>query len=210
MKKLLCSFSLVTFVGLLLIGCSDKTVTPVESSAGSLQKENSGSGSAILRYESEGAYGFYDEDTHLLLAIGINDPSSFCSGGGGMDWFEVKELLLPNADPELRRLVLQIRANDVTAIIWQADFPPEDFCAFMLDNEPLASGMVNFMYSDNDCWSVLQGNLNSNAFGYKAQGSLESTGGQSYNLNFFDHITWDWDRTWIRENVKIQLVPNGN
>ncbi|HSW56539.1 MAG TPA: hypothetical protein VLH59_15765 [Ignavibacteriaceae bacterium] len=210
MKTLLSAAALLVFIGLLFFGCSDKTNQPVESSNGTLQKEGSGEGAGILRYEAENAYGFIDVDAHLLLVLGINDFPDFCSGGGGMEWFKFKELLLPNTDPELRRLIMQITARDVTAVIWQADSWPEDFCDFALNNQPLATGTANFKYTDNDFYAWWQEHPNRNPFGYKANGSLESLTGQKYNFNFFDRIIWDWDGSKFMENIKIHLIPKGN
>jgi hypothetical protein len=210
MKTLLSAIALLVFVGLLVVGCSDKTNQPVESSNITLQKEGNGEGAGILRYEAENAYGFIDVDAHLMLVLGINDFPAFCSDEGGMDWFKFKELLLPNADPELRRLIMQITARDVTATIWQADSWPEDFCDFVLNNQPLALGTANFKYTDNDFNAWWQEHPNRNPFGYKANGSVESQNGQNYNFNFFDRIIWDWDGSKFMENVKIHLVPKGN
>ena len=134
-----------------------------------------GSGAGILRYEAENAYGFIDVDAHLMLVIGINDFSGYCTAGSGMEIFAFKELLLPNADPELRRLIMQITARDVTAVIWQADAWPEDFCDFALNNQPLAVGTANFKYTDNDFNAWWQERPNRNPFGYKANGSVEDS-----------------------------------
>jgi len=210
MKSIFSAVALLTFVGLVLIGCADKSTQPVESSSVSFQKETSGLGAGILRYEAENAFGFIDVDAQLMLVLGINDFSNFCAVGGGMDIFKFKELLLPNADPELRRLIMQITARNVTAVIWQTDAWPEDFCDFVLNNNPLAVGTANFKYTDNDFNAWWQEHPNSNPFGYKANGSLQSQSGQRYNFNFFDRIIWDWDGSKFRENVKIHLVPNGN
>ena len=42
MKSLLSAFALLIFIGMLFIGCSDKTNQPVESSNITLQKESNG------------------------------------------------------------------------------------------------------------------------------------------------------------------------
>jgi len=210
MKSLLSVFALFVIVGLLIIECSDKSTQPVEFTSGTLQKESNGSGAGILRYEAENAYGFIDVDAHLMLVIGINDFTGYCTEGSGMEIFSFKELLLPNADPELRRLIMQITARDVTAVVWQADAWPEDFCDFAINNQPLAVGTANFKYTDNDFNAWWQEHPNSNPFGYKANGTLVDQSGQQYNFNFFDRIIWDWDGSKYKENVKIHLVSKGN
>lgn len=210
MKTFLSALALLAFVGLLVIGCSEKTTQPVESSNLTLQKVGNGEGAGILRYEAENAYGFIDLDEHLILILGINDVQNFCNGTGGMDIFKFKELLLPNANPDIRRLIMQINARDVSALVYQADEWPADFCAFILSNNPLAVGTANFKYTDNDFNAWWQEHPNRNPFGYKANGSITGPNGQEYNLNFFDRIIWDWDGSKFMENIKINLIPNGN
>ncbi len=210
MKTLLSTIALLAFIGILFLSCSDKTTQPVESSNLTFQKVGNGEGAGILRYELENAYGFIDYDEHLILVLGLNDVQNFCNGTGGMDVFKFKELLLPNVDPELRRLMMQIKAGDITALIYQADEWPEYFCDFALNNEPIAVGSANFMYTDNDFNAWWQEHPNRNPFGYKANGSLIGPNGQEYNFNFFDRVIWDWDGSKFTENVRIHLVPKGN
>lgn len=210
MKTLLSAVALLAFIGLLFFGCADEQMQPVQSSSGTLQKQSNGQGAGILRYEEENAYGFIDEDAHLLLVLGINNPSDFCSGIGGMDIFKVKDILLPNADPELRREIMQINCGDVTAIIWQSDEWPADFCDFILNTNPLAIGSANFRYRDNDFWAWWQNNPNANAFGYRANGTMDGPNGEKYNLNFFYKITWDGVATNYMENLNTHLVLRGN
>jgi hypothetical protein len=210
MKTLISVIALLVFFGLLFIGCSEKTAQPVETSTVSLQKESSIEGAGITRYEAESYYTFWDGQ--LLLIIGCNDLSLACSGGGGYDLFKFKELLLPNVDPELRRLIMQINAGDATTIVWYMESWPEDndLCPFVLNNEPIAIGTANFNYTDNDFYAWWQGHPNSNPYGYKANGSLVGSNGQEYNLNLVDRIIWDWDGSKFREHGKILLVPKGN
>ena len=210
MKTFLSALALLAFVGLLVIGCSEKTTQPVESSNLTLQKVGNGEGAGILRYEAETYFTFWDGQ--LLLIIGCNDLSLACSGGNGYDLFKFKELLLPNSDPELRRLIMQVKVGDATAIVWHMESWPadNDLCPFVLNNEPIAIGTANFNYTDNDYNAWWQEHPNRNPFGYKANGSLVGPNGQEYNLNFFDRIIWDWDGSKFMENIKINLIPNGN
>ena len=210
MKTLLSAIAFLAFIGILFLGCSDKTTQPVESSNLTLQKVGNGEGAGIVRYEQENAFGFIDYDEHLIIVLGINDMQNFCNGTGGMDIFKFKELLLPNADPELRRMVMSIKAFDVTASVYQADEWPEYFCDFTLSHQPIAVGPANFNYTDNDVNAWWQDNPNANAFGYKANGSLVGPTGQRYNFNFFYRVAWDGVETIYVENVNIHLVPRGN
>lgn len=210
MKRLISAIVLLVFIELIFIGCSDTLTPPDQSSQSFLQKEGNGEGAGILRYEAENYYIFLDFEAQLLLFIGVNDVLETCNGTGGFDIMKFKELLLPNADPELRRLIMQINCGDAAAIVWQASDWPANLCDFALSTEPLAIGTVNFRYTDNDFNAWWQEHPNSNPFGYKANGSLVGLNGEEYNLNFIDRINWDWETTkWI-ENFKIHLIPRGN
>lgn len=208
MKRLLCTIVLLFSVGLLFFACSDKSTQPVESSKGTLQNIGNGEGAGIT-YETKNAYGFIDVDENLILVLVCDDIHALCSNHGGMEWVKFKELLLPTSDPELRRLIMQITACDVNAIVWKADTWPEDFCDFALNNQPFAVGTANFKYTDNDYCAWWQEHPNRKPFGYEASGSVESLTGQKYNFNFFDRIIWDCDGSKFTEDVKINLVPKG-
>ena len=164
MKKLFSVFALITFFGLLITGCSDKPITPVEanetnSSAVSLQKD-SGPGAWIIRYEADyWFYIFYDEDAGLALTLGINDISKFCNYEGGIDIVNIKELYLPNADPNLRRMIDLEKAHDYTAMIWQTETDPTLGVArdFICNHEPMATGLSHFTATDNDYFAFRHG-----------------------------------------------------
>ncbi|MCL5030388.1 MAG: hypothetical protein M1480_15360 [Bacteroidetes bacterium] len=219
MKTIYSVVMLIAFIGLLIIGCSDKSNSPVESSATnyntvSLQKGSAGSGAWVIRYESNTAFWFNDPESELVLTLGVNDISSLCSGAGGLDMFAFKDIYLPNADSNLRRIVEQMKGKDITAMIWQPDPWPSSFtsfCNFYNNFGPaMATGTVNFIYTDNDVYAWAQDNKNSNAFGYKANGTLMSQDGQVYKLNFVYRGVWDGvDLATYKETFKIQLTVTG-
>lgn len=214
MKKLFLVFALITFFGLLITGCSDKSKAPVEtnettSNVVSLHKD-SGPGAWIIRYEADyWFYFFYDEDAGLALTLGINDISKFCNDEGGFDIDYVKELYLPNADPNLRRMIDLEKAHDYTAMIWQTNSAPDpnNLGNLICEQQPMASGPVKFLARDNDWYAWIQDNKNSDSYGFKANGTLESQEGKFYNLNFVYHFMWD-GKSGERQNevFKIQLV----
>ena len=217
MNKLFCVFALITFSGLLITGCSDKPITPVEanetnSSAVSLQKD-SGPGAWIIRYEADyWFYFFYDEDAGLALTLGINDISKFCNYEGGFDMDNVKELYLPNADPNLRRMIDLEKAHDYTAMIWQTETDPSsgNLHDFICGHNPMATGLAHFTATDNDFYAWAQDHHNADSFGFKANGTLEGQDGELYKLNFvlrFVHHGNDDDGSSDKLEFKLQLVP---
>lgn len=213
------AFVLLIFIGLLFMGCSDKSIAPVETvgandNAVVLQKET-GPGAWIIKYDYNGAFWFTDEEAGLVLTLGLNDPWTFCTDFVG-ETFSFRDLFLPNADPELRRILERMKEKDITAKVWQVDPWPtdyENFCTFfgpITPFEPMASGTASFSYRDNDLLSWAQPNNNSNAFGYKANGTLYSLSGQKYKLNLIYNIIWDGDEgANYHEVFKLQLTPTG-
>lgn len=127
---------------------------------------------------------------------------------GAVDIIDIKDIYLPNADPELRRIIDQAK-GDLTAMVWQVAAYPEDICEFIKDNLPFAMGTVNYRYNDNDYYSWAQENNNSNAFSDKANGTLEGQDGKLYNINFVNQCTWDPNGTKMIFHIKIQLTPTG-
>jgi len=218
MKTILRAVVLLTFIGLLIIGCSDKSISPVQSTSATdnpvvLQKET-GPGAWIIRDEFNGAFWFADQESGLVLELGITDPWLRCSEGDHFETFEFKDIYLPNADPELRRIVEQIKGEDLTAMIWQPDPWPSEFttfCNFLATaGDPLAVGTANFMYIDNDVIAYDQDNKNHNAFGYKANGTLYGPDGKKYKLNLVERGVWDGvDLATYKETFKIQLTQTG-
>jgi hypothetical protein len=219
MKSFLSFCFLLAFVGLMLIGCSDKSISPVETTGVNdnsvvLQKET-GPGAWIFRYESNLAFWFTDEEAGLVLTLGLNDPWTFCSDFEG-ESFSFKDIYLPNSDPDLRRILEQMKGKDITAKIWQVDPWPlvyNSFCTFfgpITPFEPMAVGIANFSYKDNDVLAWDQDNNNSNAFGYKANGTLVGQDGKVYKLNLIYNVIWDGDDfSKYKEVYKLQLTPTG-
>lgn len=208
------AFVLLTFIGLLYIGCSDKSISPIETTGVNdnpvnLQKVT-GPGAWIIRHQETGWFSsYYDENSGLLLTLGLQDNSLGCDGI--TDIYDIKDLYLPNADPNLRRLIAKQKSN-LAAMVWQVTPCPcgSGLCDFIANNEPTAIGVVNFRYNDNDYLAWMQGNNNSNAFITKANGTIEGQDGTFYNLNFMDKVMWDGDDgTRLSFHYKIQLTPTG-
>jgi len=214
MKTFLSICFLVAFVGLMLIGCSDKSISPIETTGVNdnpvvLQKGSSGNGALIIRHGEEIWWGFINDDG-LMLILGINDIESACAGLGGIDVMQIKDIYLPNADPDLRRLVAIQRGKDFAAMVWQVNAWPDDLCGFLHSEVPFATGTANLTYTDNDFYAWAQDNQNANSFGYKANGTLLGQSGGMYKLNLVYRIIWDnIEYNHYNEVFKVQLTPTG-
>ncbi len=110
-------------------------------------------------------YFFYDDDAGLALTLGINDISKFCNSEGGIDIVNVKELYLPNADPNLRRMIDLEKAHDYTAMIWQTETNPSsgNLRDFICSHEPMATGLSHFTATDNDYFAYEQDHHNADS-----------------------------------------------
>ncbi len=217
MKTLKCAFFLLTFTGLLFIGCSDTQKSPVTPDNGSNSSVNSlkkttGPGAWIFRNSNTpyDAFVFLDEANGYLLTLGIKDPSEFCSGTNNYDVFSFKELWLPNADPDQRRVILKIKGDNISAFVWHFDSAPANIILFMCSNQPTAGGTAKFISNDNDYFSFLQENNNMNSLGTKANGTLTGTGGEIYKLNLVYHAVWDGENILsLKEIIKVNLALTG-
>ena len=212
MKILKYAIVLLTFIVFSFIGCSDKYQTPVNPNAVQSLKKTTGSGPGawIIEYHKELAYGFLDEDNRFFLTLGIKDPSEFCSGTQNYDSFSFKDLLLPNSDPDLRRVIRKITGEDISAYVWQFESVPAYLFTIACTSQPIASGNVKFISTDND-YFVGGGGNNRNSFGRKATGTLTGTDGQTYKLNLVYHALVDKEdpSTLFKEILNIDLTATG-
>jgi len=214
MKALSVVMLLMASLAFVLLGCSDNSAPIVSSGSGSEISAPSlmkypGPGAWVNRFGSpSGSVTFFDAEAELLLVVGINDFSSFCAVGGGRDWYLIRVVLLPDADPALRRVLRDIRGDDLTAVVWHTSSWPSDFCEFVLTNDPLAEGNANLRVTDNDLYSWTHDKPNANAWGRVANGTLIGTDGQEYMLNaVIQMMNNGAGRT--NEVIRVQLTPKG-
>jgi hypothetical protein len=147
-----------------------------------------------------------------LVTINIIDLTMFCNFQKPYyDELSFKAILLPNADPELQRVIQQVIGTDVTAMAFQVvPGSATDIRGYICGKTPIAMGTAKLMRRDNDVFGLVQDNPNVKAFGYKANGTLEGPEGQKYLLNIVVHIVVDeGDIANAKEYIKIQLTPTG-
>ncbi|HEX9974374.1 MAG TPA: hypothetical protein VGD14_20055 [bacterium] len=208
MKKIFSCLLLAMLSGILVLGCGDKQapISPTQDSTSKLFK-SSGSGAQIIRYQYSGYWTFVDNDAGLRLILGVN-PLDVCNGTDTYDLYDVKDVFLPNKDPNLwPRIIDQVKGDNVTASVWP--FTALD-CGLFTTTSPIA-GNVDFIYTDNDIFSYMRNNKNANAFSFKAHGTLTGGDGQEYRLNLVYRVVWDGvdgSKIW-NEDLKFQLTQIG-
>jgi hypothetical protein len=210
MKAVPFGLLVVACLALVVTGCTDNSASIVapanisDNPATPLMKSPE-SGALILRQEAKLYLTFFDATSGLRLLLGVSDLSSFCSGVSGFDTWSFKDIFLPNADAEPRRMLRHMTGDNVGAIVWNPDHWP-NICGYV----PLAAGTANVVRTDNDFFAGSQDNDNSNAYGFKAHGTLVGPAGQVYQLNFVLRGIWDGVDPASRKVVfKIQLTPAG-
>lgn len=210
MKILKYSAVLMTFIVFAFIGCSDKDETPVNPNTVQSLEKTSGFGAWIIEYTGAHAYAFLDEDSGFLLTLGIKNPTEFCSGTLNYDLFNFKDILLPNSDPDLRRLIRQMTGDDISAYVWHFESLPDNLITFVCSHQPVASGNVKFISTDNDYYLDLD-QVNRCSFGSKANGTLTGPDGRSYKLNLVYQALVDKNdpSTLFKEVLTIALTPIG-
>ena len=216
MKLLKYAVIFLAFISLTFLGCSDKSRSPVQPKTNNSQvakplSKTSGPGAWLVTNSTEFLDVFYDPNTGLALALGVNDISNFCSGGG-IDVVDVKQVLLPNADPTLRRDIARINGN-IYARIWKVNSNPFSFslsalCDFFSSVPSTATGNVNVRLNDNDF------NLSGNheAWGISANGTVQGQDGQLYKLALSFRAVYNGTKSNFSRIVdeQIELNPVGN
>jgi len=213
MKILSVALLLIASLASVLMGCSESAApvvtptTPSDHPVPSLAKID-GPGAWIFRYEGLTGWLFFDAENQWLAAIGFTDVSTWCDGVVALSMVSIKDIYLPNADPDLRRLIFQQKGRDVAAVVWHGTSWPENVCE-LFSSLPTAVGTINFSDKNNDVTWWLD-NKNSNTFGEKAQGRLTGPDGQVYQLNLTWRIVWDGDDgTRVHMVTNINLTPTG-
>ena len=217
MKTMSCALLLFAMFAFVLLGCSDNSA-PVESSTSatdnpptSLMKTSESGGATIITGEALGAYSFLDWETGLYLTLGINDLTKFCERTPPyLDEYSFRQIYLPNADPELQRVIQRVVGTDVTAMVFQVvPGSATNTRGYICGKVPLMVGTATLVRKDNDTFD--QDVPPVKTFGYKANGTLVAPDGQKYMLNFVWYIVChDGDIANAKENFKLQLTPTGN
>jgi hypothetical protein len=164
---------------LVLAACDEPTITspahtsaPAARSAGAVRT----SGAFVFRGEVPSALLMIDYDRELTLVIGPTAAQlqGICATGIAPETVSEHDVLGPDGT-----LHLLVKAKSLPAVVWSV--LTVDPCADLQGVTPLAEGIAQGKYTDNDFLGTSQGG---GSFGMTAQGRLiETATGRPVQLN---------------------------
>lgn len=119
----------------------------------------------VIRGEEPFATTWFDPNAGTRVVIGV-DPVQFC-GGAGFEVVPFQDAILSDG-----RFVRLLQGRAMTTSVW----PFTGFsCALFTTVTPLATGVSDLVYTDNDLFGSVD--PNANAWGYLAHGTLTRPSG---------------------------------
>lgn len=199
--------SVVLLVAVLVAGCSEEAVLTAASEGPELSISSpsnvgsppASSGPYVVRSERGYAIFYVDPRTGVSAIHGV-DIVEFCTSGATFDVVEFQRITLPS---EVGRFIDVLRGDDLTTSVWPF---PTFSCALYTTTDPLATGTVDLVLTDND---ILPngGGGNWNAFGWQTHGRL-STDSEGGTAQFSSHRRCRFiidDVNTFRCDLKINL-----
>ena len=193
-----------------LIGCSEEpTPTAVQEDPGNVavKAPGNGQGAVVIRYEGGLALTYVDVNRGLRVVFGL-DMNEYCVGIYDFDLVNIMEITNPADQYVVNQL---INGDGVRASVYPL-FPFD--CEIFLATEPLATGYVKLVSTDNDLYAYFEENLHPRVNSYKttATGELYTPDGDKVMLAYVNKIVWpgypDFDQ--IRELVSdVHLAFTG-
>lgn len=166
-----------------LAGCSEPMHD--EAAAPSLDFTNgpTSPGPYIIRSEGWFGYGHADYRRGVSATYGF-DPVELCQGTYDPELVPIQEIGVPQ---DVDRFIA-LQRGPVSAQVW----PFTDFdCTLFLNNAPLATGLVQLVYTDNDFLAWLRDPTNQNAWGWTAGGTLTRPDGSQAELQAVIRLVYD-------------------
>lgn len=147
-------------------------------------------GPIVMRGEDGLAIWYPDYKAGLSVVHGI-DMDELCSGSEDFDLIAYQDIMSPS---EVGRIISVMQGDNITTSVWPtvADF--FDFFDIYCEIEPIATGTVRILLTDNDLFGggFGDGKPNMNAFGLSAHGKLTWTdGGGLAHYNGLSNCVWD-------------------
>ena len=166
------------------VGCSEQPASPTvpndDAVAPAFSIDNAPVESGIvIRGETWVTVGWTDQKEGTFVFIGI-DPRDFCSGIFDFDIVPMQEVTLPGDRGTLRH----IQGQDLRTTVWP--FPGFTGCGLLDTYAPLATGVSDLVFTDNDVYGNRR--ANANAFGYRAHGKLRLANGAE--AAFSGHVNY--------------------
>lgn len=159
------------------------------------------SGMYVIRSLWYYAVWFADAETNTGVILGA-DALEYCNGIVDFDIVPVQDVINPQDQLIINEL---IRASDVRATVWP--FTTFD-CGLFQTNQPLASGTVDMVTTDNNYYAYLEENTGErvNTFGTMARGKLVTPDGDWANFRLTYRYVWDPLEAIMVDNTTISLI----
>lgn len=198
-----------TLLALLAVftACTDRSApTDVRTPAPSFDFVNNpdNGNPRILRFGSTAGFLIVDVERNLFS---LQAGTSRQFGCAPADVFEVMSVqrILENPDDPLAGRIIETRlGGDVFIAVFTGPFPFAN-CADLMSRK-IGEGTGHFVNTDNDLAPFLRDDNNHNAFGFVAQGRIETTAGEKVHYNGVAKCVWDGhDPATLKCNDRINL-----
>ncbi len=158
----------------------------------------------ILRFGSTVGFLIVDVDHNLFSIQSGTDRQAGCHAADVFDVMSV-QWILSNPDDPTARIMEKRLGQGVYIAVFRGPFPFAD-CADLMSRK-IAEGTGNFVNTDNDLSPDLRDHNNYNAFGFTAQGELDSVDGSGkVHYNGVSKCVWDgFDLASLKCEDKINL-----
>ncbi len=179
--------------------CAEQTTAPSVSDAGIDSPVLSSAhapvaAGVVVRSERQVAVGWTDERNGTFVMIGF-DPAGLCTGSYAFDMAPIQQVYRRDGSAAFQHL----QGTGVQTSVWP--FPSFN-CALFTTVAPLARGLSDLVYTDNDYSGA--GPANTNAFGYRAHGTL--TRGNGTSAAFSAHVSYRFNgNQGFQANSQISL-----
>ena len=190
-----------------LAGCRDDStpVNPPQSVAFDGVEAVSGppaqSGPYVVRFDDVYALWFIDVERNLGVIIG-DDIVEFCSSG--IPDFEIVSIMDVNLPNDQAAVIDIMWGQHMTASVW----PFTTFnCDLFLNTPPLATGYVNFRYTDNDLYAWMHEDpKRMNSYGITANGLVKTPDFYHGALTVRARILFQAPDNYYLDNSQIHYV----
>jgi len=143
---------------------------------------------AIVGFPLNGFLLHGDADSELVAIYGLQNVVEYCMGEDAeLDQLELLRVTDPAVHSAIHDLVM---GDEVSVTVWEAPFGIS--CALVLSEDPVASGVVDIVTTDNDLLTFLDPNTSRyNAYGFQARGALTAASGETVRLSAHERCVWD-------------------
>lgn len=204
------------FCSLLLLiafGCGDEGITATSTSTADLPLLSPANGPSspgpfIIRSESGFGCFYTDPQAGMTAVIGF-DLVDLCTNGPPPihDIVEFQSINVP-ADED--RFIYIAGGTDVTASVWPSSIGPyllNQDCGFLGTIDPLATGTVEFTWTDNDNNPAASDGRNANSYGLSIKHSeMNRADGSIVKFQGHFRLVWDGDSQGFVYETKINLT----